>query len=249
VAKAVIPPNVRIVVGSVLGGFYYNHNRLNALFAEAGAPGEPPEGNCQDKIQTWLKRCNDAEKVDALAVLGGVLAPFMETDTPSDVVLEGRRRIEDALRKSGLSYRPGGRILGSASAAPIRSLEKMLRDRYLPALSVEFERALDSVEKDPPAALTAACAILEALFKVYIKDLGLDPRSMADDDSARVLGGLASVVDGIGAWRTHASSAHGRGRTPYNPAPRHARLAVHASHTLVQFLIETWDDRKAKKSR
>lgn len=59
-----------------------------------------------------------------------------------------------------------------------------------------------------------------------------------------ILGGLGAVVDGIGALRTHAGSAHGRGRRAYRVEARHARLAVHAAHTLVVFGIETWAARR-----
>jgi hypothetical protein len=110
---------------------------------------------------------------------------------------------------------------------------------------VEFRRALENVEKDPPATLTAASSILESLFKVYIEDegllmpsdksimplwkvvkehLGLDPKNLEDDDLRKILQGLVSIVDGIGSARTHAGSAHGRGRKTYAVQPRHARL-------------------------
>lgn len=131
-------------------------------------------------------------------------------------------------------------------------------------------RAIDSVETDPAAALTAACAILEALFKIIINDDGLqmpsresvgplwtvvrkhldfDPGSKDDDDVRKILQGLASVVDGIGALRTHSGSAHGRdGRKAYRIQARHGRLAVHAAHTLALFVIETWKQRKVASS-
>ncbi|MCY4059405.1 MAG: abortive infection family protein, partial [Gammaproteobacteria bacterium] len=52
------------------------------------------------------------------------------------------------------------------------------------------------------------------------------------------------VVDGVGSLRTHIGSAHGRGRKSYSVHARHARLAVHASHTLVAFVLETWGQRR-----
>ena len=71
------------------------------------------------------------------------------------------------------------------------------------------------VERDPPAAVTAACGINESLCKVYIAEnrlpmpadqsirplwkvvkehLGLDPRSLVTDDMKQILGGLATVL-------------------------------------------------------
>jgi hypothetical protein len=55
---------------------------------------------------------------------------------------------------------------------------------------------------------------------------------------------MNSVVDGIGSLRTHAGTAHGHGKRSYRVQARHARLAIHASHTLVGFFLETWDERK-----
>jgi len=270
-AEPRIPNPVAAVVGEVLGSYYYNHRRLDTLFMEKGAPGDPPEGNCCDKCVRWLKRASSDPTVDALALLGGVLEEFMEVDASGyldspDVQQRARQRIHDILGRFGLSYHTGGRILGSSAGVPTRSLESILRSRDLGALEVEFQRAISAVETDPAAAITAACATLEALCKVYIEDeglqlpgdqtvkplwkvvqahLGLDPARLADDDLKRILSGLISVVDGLGALRTHVGSAHGRGRQAYRTSPRHARLAVHAAHTLTTFVLETWDARRS----
>jgi hypothetical protein len=270
-AQARIPNPVAVVVGQVLGAHYYSHRRLNNLFMEKGAPGEPPEGNCEDKCIAWLKRASGDDAIDAFSVLGGVLEEFMEADRPplgtSEKALEhSRQRVRDQLAKFGLSYHVGGRVLGAKAGAPTRSLESILRAKDLTALDTEFERALASIEADPAAAITAACATVEALCRVYIEDegltmpseqsikplwkvaqaaLGLDPSQIADDDLKRILSGLTSVVDGLGAFRTHVGSAHGRGRSAYKPSARHARLAVHSAHTLAVFVLETWDARVA----
>ncbi len=172
-----------------------------------------------------------------------------------------RDRITRALAGQGLSYQTGGIILGGVLATPSQSLEQIIQNRDLPTLRIEFRRALANVESDPPAAITAACAILEALCKVYIateglpmpsdqslrplwrvvqEHLNLDPANAVDADMKRILGGMASIVQGVGAFRTHAGSAHGRGPSPPSAEPRHARLTVHAAETLVGFVLETW---------
>ena len=172
------------------------------------------------------------------------------------------------LAKSGLSYHQGGLILGAGDALPTKSLKQLLTERDLTGVDKEFERALANVETDPPAAITAACSILESLFKIYIEDtpgldmpsdqslrplwrtaskhLGLDPSQVEDEDVKKILSGLTSVVDGIGSLRTHTGSAHGRGRRVYRLLARHARLAIHAAHSLVAFFLETWDERNQR---
>ena len=263
-----LPVPVCSIVGDVLGGFIYHHKTLESIFYQAGAIGEVPLGNCAVKCQTWLKRMH-TEVADPAAVLGKVLEEFMEVDRSFQMKAqeEGRKKITEVLGRFGLSYHTGGVILGAANALPTKALKQVLKDRDLAGVDREFDRALTNVEKDPPAAITAACSILESLFKVYIEDngidmpadqslkplwkvaskhLGLDPAAIEDDDIKKVLSGLNSVVDGIGSLRTHTGSTHGHGRRAYQLQARHARLAIHASHTLVGFFIETWDERKRK---
>jgi hypothetical protein len=264
-----VPNPVIMVVGAVLGEDYYSHTKLDTLFAENSAPGDPPSGNCVRKCQAWLKRCNVDPSVDPFAVLGGVLADFMDQiDDPfwqeQELYRHRRERVEAVLAKHGLTYHSGGRIVGGKLGTPSRTLAQILVSRDLDALQAEFDRALDTVSSDPAGALTAACAIVESLCKVYIddrglqlppkqtikplwaavaRDLGLSVSASTPEDIRPILSGLAAVVDGLGAYRTHAGSAHGRGRKRYRVTPRHARLAVHAAHTLVAFAIETWEER------
>ncbi len=86
---------------------------------------------------------------------------------------------------------------------------------------------------------------VKPLWKIVQEHLGLDPQRMEDADIARILGGLASMVDGLGAFRTHAGSADARGRKTYRVPARHARLAVNGAHTLVTFMLETWDAHRS----
>jgi hypothetical protein len=266
-----IPVPVCSVVGSALGEYYYSHKTLERLFYEAGAVGDVPEGNCITKCQSWLKRMH-TEVADPLAILGKVIEEFMEVDGTGEVSGKetGRQKIREVLGRSGLSYHAGGFILGSTNALPTKSLQQKLKDRDLAAVDKEFERSLANVESDPPASITAACAILESLFRIYIEDngldlpgeqslkplwktaskhIGFDPSALEDEDIKKILSGMTSVVDGIGSLRTHGSTAHGKGRRPYLIQARHARLAIYASHTLVGFFLETWDERKRRTTQ
>lgn len=183
---------------------------------------------------------------------------------------EKRLFLDKALAKYGLSYVTGGRILVNGTAGPSKKLEEILRERDLTALDREFDRAVRAIESDPPSSVTAACSMVEALCRIYIddnqlempreksikplwhvvkKDLGFDPGRVEDQDLLKILSGIGSVVEGVGALRTHASSAHGQGRKGYNIQPRHARLAVHSAHTLIIFVLETWDKKMKSQSQ
>ena len=256
-----IPLPVIAVVGDVLGTTYYHHQTLETLFIEHGAPGDPPPGNCVPKCTEWLKRCNDDPNVDPFAVMGGVLQELMETRASE----KDRERVRKILSRSGLSYHQDGKIVGGTARAPTRGLKEILEERDLQGVEVEVRRALDTVESDPPSGLTAACSLIESLCKSYItaealpmpnkqtikplwkvvsERLELAPGRLVQQDLRRILSGLHSVIDGLGSLRTHAGSAHGQGPGFSGVEARHARLAIHAAHSLAVFVLETWDEKR-----
>ena len=179
---------------------------------------------------------------------------------------EFKNRIESILNRYNLTYISGG-IISDESSAPSKSLAAFIKGKDIPAIDAEFNRALANVNIDPREAVSASCNILESIFKYYIEDktlimpqkqdiknvwkvvredIGFNPSIVQDDDLKKILTGILSVVDGIGALRTHASSAHGQGRKIYKLQPRHARLVIHSSHTIALFILETWDENRAK---
>ncbi|ABM39302.1 abortive infection family protein [Polaromonas naphthalenivorans] len=181
---------------------------------------------------------------------------------------ENVRKIEVVLARNGLQYRIGG-LLTTGGMAPSKTLGELIKGREMPAIHREFDRAMETVTGKPREAVSAASNILESIFKIYIEDnnlrmpekqdlqpvfkvvradLGLDPGSVEDQDLQRIISGLFSIVDGIGALRTHAGSAHSEGRKGYKLEPRHARLAVNAAHTVATFVMETWDKKESAKS-
>lgn len=254
-----------------------SHASLDNLFSYAEAPGEPPEGSKPVKVQAWLRRVNkEAER--PLVVLGRIIECYMELPDieensrsmysmhAADTKKGFKRKIEAILSRCNLTYIAGG-IISDGSSTPSRSLAELIKGRDIPSIDAEFTRALANVNSEPREAVSAACNILESIFKTYItdenlempqkqdlqnvwrvvrSDLGFEPGLLQDDDLKRILSGVLSVVDGIGAFRTHASSAHGEGRKVYKLKPRHARLAIHSAHTIALFVLETWDERKRR---
>jgi hypothetical protein len=258
-----IPDQVIAEVARVLSQ-RFTRSQLDNLFGRLGMTrDEYGYLNKLDSATVWLRAAN--EHRDALSILGRSLREFMD-DLPEVPFLRERRIAEqkvihEALGRHGLAYQSGGVIFGSRVSTPTRSLDDLIRKRNIPEIHKEFDRALHNVDADPPAAITAACAILESLFKVIIADDGLqlpkdqsilplwkevqkhlkvDPAGTTAPDLKQILGGLASIVHGIAGLRTHAGSAHGRGRDVVPPSSRHARLAIHAADTLTVFVLETW---------
>lgn len=254
-----------------------SHAGLDSLFLYADAPGEPPEGSKPVKTLAWLRRINK-ESEFPLKVLGKLIESYMElpdeveeddiqwgvnvTDKKQELKIE----LKSSLERCNLTYLTDW-IISDGSSAPSRSLSELIKDRDIPSIESEFNRALENVNSEPREAVSAACNILESIFKVYIDDeslplpqkqdlqgvwkvvradLGFDTKLVQEDDLKKVLSGVLSIVDGIGAFRTHASSAHGEGRKLYNIKPRHARLAINSAHTIALFVLETWDEKRGK---
>lgn len=141
------------------------------------------------------------------------------------------------------------------------------------AVRREVDRALESAERDPPVAVTAACVIIESVCRSILAELSIDAPSKRDvegllravqeplgltpgrsdlpdliaADVRQVLGGLTSVAKGIGALRTHGGSAHAQehGQAPLDA--RIARFAIHSASTIALFLVETWE-RKHRRT-
>ena len=263
-----LPDSLIAEVAGTLANFH-TRATLEHAFLRAGAPGPPPFASSKLKLATeWLYQVDADPALDAHTILGNLLQGWMEAAPPPEVYQhediqkewrEYRERMQHILGKHGLAYRPGGKLFGATLSAPSRSLADTIRYRDLPAIEVEFERATANISADPPAAVTAACAILEATCKAYIAarglplpadqsispvwrvvqgDLDLDPARVHDQGVKRVLGGLASIVDGVAGLRTRTGSAHGHGPDAAGMDQPTARLAVHAAHSLVRFLLD-----------
>jgi hypothetical protein len=269
--RKIIPSPVLSVCAEIVAK-RETHATLDSLFIYAGASGDPPLGNKLAKALQWLRATNKDERVQPLHVLGCLIENYMEMpldDTENACnrdKLQDREKIIKLLGQYELQYIKGGKING-AFGTPSRTLEEFIRDQDVISINNEFDRALTNVEANPREAVSAASNILESLCKIYIeteglecpakkdlkpiwtivrKDLGFDPSTVEDQDLQTILTGLISVVEGIGAFRTHASSAHGAGKKHYKLEPRHARLAIHAAHTIVLFLLESWRKKKRR---
>jgi hypothetical protein len=235
---------------------------------ESGAPGDAPEGNCEKKCSNWLKRCNEDPGIEALEVLGAVIQEYMDREPPSSLfggpssskVAEGQERINNALAKNQLAYRTNGYVTKAGSTPISKTLEDYLRSGDFSSIEKEFERAVDHIQSDPHASITASCSIIEATLKFYIEsfddlampnklnvmplwnvvqpDLALNADVTLAADQHKVLKGISSIIDGIGAFRSHIGSAHGRGSNPPSIVVAEARLVTNAAHTIAVYIME-----------
>jgi len=100
------------------------------------------------------------------------------------------------------------------------------------AVLVEIERRFDSTAPTYDGNLPK-------LYKRVQRHMNLDPGNGSVDHVLKpILTGLAGIVAGVASTRNQMSDAHVRS---YTPARRHARLAVNAANTLVDFILESYE--------
>jgi hypothetical protein len=127
-------------------------------------------------------------------------------------------------------------------------------------------KALERRDTDPEGAITLARTLLEtvckhilddhgatydsgnsdlpSLYKAVAKTLSIAPSQHSEIVFRQILGGCTAVVEGLGAMRNRLSDAHGHGKNPVKPAPRHAELAVNLAGTMATFLVATHEARR-----
>lgn len=170
------------------------------------------------------------------------------------------------LQRHGTSVR----LTTAGTSSPVMDkLASVIETISFDTVQRDIDRALASVKQDPEDAVTAACSAVESvcrsilvelgeqlpakkdiqgLYNAVKKPLGLSPERADLDteiasDVRTILGGLNTIVNGIGALRTHAGDAHGREKGFVRIDGRIASLAVHSASTVALFLIETWQKK------
>ena len=77
--------------------------------------------------------------------------------------------------------------------------------------------------------------------------MNLAPQQHSELIFRQILGGCHTVVEGLGALRNKHGDAHGKGKSPIRPQPRHAALAVNLAGTVATFLVSTLEEKGLKQ--
>jgi hypothetical protein len=133
-----------------------------------------------------------------------------------------------------------------------------------------WDKALKRIDGDPEGAVTVARTLLEEvckhlldegvepgtaygpnddlpkLYRLASEKLNLAPSQHSEEAFKRILGGCASVVEGLGSLRNKVGDAHAKGKRPVKVLPRHAHLAVNLAGAMALYLVETFAAREAK---
>lgn len=245
------------VSGGYLGDFSYRtHYEFYPYYCDVDIDvGEYEPGTTREK---FIRILEDVAPLTQAKILRGVFLKY-----PVSYFPEGEREKRQAL------YDEFQKAIERLEKFPISPADALaftaitqLSSQYVSEI---WEKAIEHRMEDPEAAITAARTLLESVCKNVLDDLGvayedsfnlpklykitteqlnLAPSQYTEKVFKQILGGCQAVVEGLGSVRNKLSDAHGKGRKPVKPSPRHAELAVNLAGTMATFLIKTWEKRK-----
>jgi len=160
------------------------------------------------------------------------------------------------------SFQPLLEFLECRNSSPAdESVTAILANFDTESVHAIWVKALSRRHEDPDGAITLARSLLESVCKRIMDEMGevyggsdtlpqlygkaskllsLSPSQHTEEAFKAILGGCNAVVNNIATLRNKIGDAHGQGKSPVRPAPRHAALAVNLAGSMAMFLVETW---------
>ncbi|WP_273760797.1 hypothetical protein [Bartonella sp. ML70XJBT.G] len=169
--KNKIPPAIIGLLPQIFSE-HYTGKELDHLFFKLSAPNETEGDSKAFKTKKRLQAIN-MECDEPLKILGELLGDFMDNASHKsnefsfDKKSEDQRHILETLKKDGLEYRRGGRIIKTGFLST-EALQKEVAKNGLSAIETEIKRALENIETDPMASALYAANLLEASCKAYL---------------------------------------------------------------------------------
>jgi hypothetical protein len=236
---------------AIYGYLFYDHGELSVAYrsreddeedARVGESYGPsysvmPIERCSFK---WLRVLSQAVVVESL--LEAMLAEVSRLRSETEAGIAVLRNVLNApIRDAEAAFEHAASVLGYADVI------------------ADWHQAQACTYTDPPAAITRASSLIESvlthilgtmavplpdtrniqnLLKPTLKALALSDEDLPSDDLKQMSRGIVTMVQSLGALRTHASTAHGRGPNLLIPGVSEARFAVNLAGTLATFLME-----------
>ena len=235
---------------------------LQNLLISRATGGAPKDTEYQAVRRILLENRDVADQLPSFVRTCRDLSQFWGYIKRENGQYEGRRQIIWAAFSPLLE-----RLEGKSSKPSDAPISEGLKSFDSDGVHAVWTKALERRETDPDGAITAARSLLESvckhvldgagtaysrngadlpeLYKLVSKELNLAPNLHSEEVFKQILGGVTSVVHGLGAMRNRLGDAHGQGKAPVRPAPRHAQLAVNLAGSTALFIVETWEARKS----
>lgn len=158
-------------------------------------------------------------------------------------------------------------------APSTRALQDYVKQHELSYLDRIIQQSLNDIDNNPLSAVLHASTTLESALKEYLEtrqipynkdnatlpklwdifiqnNFKMHPEELNCNDLKKIATGLYNIIHGTASLRNKKSSAHGKSEEEFqtiNITPRHARLAIHAAHTLSAYILELGEDQKKLK--
>jgi hypothetical protein len=205
--------------------------------------------------------------------LGRLLRVFVDAidswgrDEHGELVTDAKDMIR-SLQRDGVPIDDEGELTTSVVAlnVPLSGFNRLGDPRVV---QQHLERISVNVERDPAAAVGSCKELVESVCKFILQDYGVEftrkddlldlykkvarelklnreavPGSAKGSEAAhRVLQNLSTTVQSLAELRNELGLGHGR-TTPSPAFARHARLAFNSARAVVEFLLETWHERR-----
>jgi len=247
---------------SLPAGFEPTEGRARRSVCEAAEGGiDPSDPKVSDRLlHVYLDAIDDWG--------GSTFVGFGSAAADEDPLLPDARALVRSLQRDGAPVDDDGSLVLGASA-PTLAVETFDRLSEPRVLLEHLTRIEAGIASDPAAAIGSAKELVESAFKFVLDDYGVAyarsasltdlyklvskelrlspdavPSSAKGSAAAhRVLQNLATSVQGLAELRNELGLGHGR--TAPSPAlARHARLAANSARAVVEFVLETWHERK-----
>lgn len=174
-----------------------------------------------------------------------------------------------SLQRDGAAIDGEGNLLGVERSSVVLALDDFDRLSEPDVLVKHLERIDGNLSDDPAAAIGSAKELVESTCKFVLDDYEIEygknetfpdlykktaralkinreavPSNRKGSEAAgKILQNLATTVQSMAELRNELGLGHGK--TKNSPAlERHARLAFNAARTVVEFLLQTWHQRK-----
>lgn len=225
-------------------------------------PAQQPSGERRRLVEEYYQSVDWSSPTRVRRVLDAFEAHLSRLESFSQKEEVGR--LAAYLQRDGLAYVDGVIDFHVHDPALAELLDRELKvDRS--QLRLNISRVRNSIDEDPALAIGSSKELVEATCKAILTDagvpfsaqaevpelvhltseqLGLLAAKVSDSERGarslkRVLGSLASTVQGLAELRNLYGSGHGRAPGEEGLDARHARLCVGAAATLSLFLMET----------
>ena len=201
-----------------------------------------------DELEHQVKYGDNYSKKDATATLDSLLR---------------------CVRRDGFDW-VDGHLVSVGKTTQLRDIHDTITAVNAPELGRQLARLREAVDEDPGLAIGTAKEMLETTCKAILEDQGVSfdagwnlpkllkatqrelkllpddiPEAVRGADTMkRLLSSLGQIGHGLAELRNFYGSGHGRSPGVKGLSARHARLAVGAVATLVQFLFDTHQERK-----